>query len=234
MTENKSIEQSQPTEPGMHYTACCAPVLSVVFNEDCTAGMKKYPDKYFDLAIIDPPYGNNILKKNKHQRFETNDTNYRNDSIPPAEFWQQLFRVSKEQIIWGCQYMMEYLPKKGSFIVWDKCADPDLHNMSSCDIAWYSQLKRIRIFKGHWCGAVKFEKEPTIHIHQKPVGLYKWLLKYYAPAGANILDTHLGSGSSRIAAYEMGFNFTGFEIESIYCKRQEIRFNNYKRQMRLF
>jgi site-specific DNA-methyltransferase (adenine-specific) len=209
-------------------------VPSVVYNEDCVEGMKRYPDKYFDLAIVDPPYGSNIMAKNKFQRHKTKDTTYRNEKIPSEEYWEQLYRVSKEQIIWGCQYMMPFLKPTGSFIVWDKKADPDLHNMSSCDIAWYSKRKKIKTFRGHWCGAVKFENEPTIHIHQKPVGLYKWLLKNYALEGMKILDTHLGSGSSRIAAYDMGFDFTAFEIDSTYYERQEKRFIFFLSQLKMF
>src|SRR5690606_34309658 len=138
---------------------------------------------------------------------------YKNKSIPGPEYFKELERVSKQSIIWGCQYMLQYLNPNGSFVVWNKKADPDLHNMSSCDIAWYSKRDKIRTFEGHWCGAVKFETGPTIHIHQKPVGLYKWLLNHYAEPGFKLLDTHLGSGSSRIAAYDMGFDFWGYEID---------------------
>jgi site-specific DNA-methyltransferase (adenine-specific) len=207
--------------------------VSDVFNEDCVEGMKRFADGYFDLAIVDPPYGSGIMCKNKLQRHRHTDTTYRNKEIPSAEYYQQLYRVSKHQIIFGCQYMMPFLKPEGSFIIWDKKADPDLHHMSACDVAWYSKRERIRKFTGHWCGAVKFEREPTIHIQQKPVGLYKWLLKHYAAPGMKILDTHLGSGSNRIAAYEMGFDFIAFEIDSTYVKRQEERFQNRISQLQL-
>lgn len=208
--------------------------VSECFNEDCVEGLKRFSDGFFDLAIVDPPYGSNIMAKNKFQRHKTNDTTYRNESIPGADYYEQLYRVSKEQIIWGCQYQIPFIKPEGSFIVWNKKADPDLHNMSSCDIAWYSKRKQIRTFTGHWCGAVKFENEPTIHIHQKPVGLYKWLLKHYATEGMKILDTHLGSGSSRIAAHEMGYDFYAFEIDTTYYERQEKRFKQRIAQQRMF
>lgn len=195
--------------------------------------MKRLPDDFFDLAICDPPYGSSIMAKNKFQRHKSTDTTYRNKEIPTAEYYEQLYRVSKHQIIWGCQYQMQFMKPKGSFIIWDKKADPDKHNMSACDVAWHSKRERIRKFTGHWCGAVKFEMEPTIHIHQKPVGLYKWLLKHYASKGMKIFDTHLGSGSSRIAAYQMGFDFWACEIDKTYFDRQEIRFRNKISQLEL-
>ena len=144
--------------------------LSQVWNEDCIEGLKRFEDGFFDLAICDPPYGNRIMSKNKFQRHKTKDTTYRNETIPSPEYYEQLYRVSKRQIIWGCQYQMPFMKPEGSFIIWDKKADPDLHNMSSCDVAWYSERKQIRKFTGHWCGAVKFENEPTIHIHQNLSG----------------------------------------------------------------
>lgn len=206
---------------------------SIVKNMDCLIGMKDYPDKYFDLAIVDPPFGLSDRTKNKFRRHKNTGT-YDNKSIPGPEYFTELDRVSKHSIIWGCQYMLPFLNPNGSFIVWNKKADPDLHNMSSCDIAWYSRRERIRIFEGHWCGAVKFEPEPTIHIHQKPIGLYKWLLYHYAETGFKILDTHLGSGSHRIAAYDMGFDFTGFELDKDYFDAQEKRFKNHIAQLTIF
>jgi len=206
---------------------------STVMQGDCIELMKSFEDDYFDLAICDPPYGNSIMKRNKFQRHKSTDTTYRNKEIPTKEYFNELYRVSKEQIIFGCQYMLPFMKPQGSFIIWDKKADADLHNMSACDVAWYSRRQRIRKFEGHWCGAVKCETEPTIHIHQKPVKLYKWLLSKYAQKGMRILDTHLGSGSSRIAAYELGFDFVGMEIDKTYCQRQEKRFKAYCQQLRI-
>lgn len=188
-----------------------------VFNLDCMIGMEEFPDKYFDLAICDPPFTGT----------------YDNKTIPRPDYYEQLERISKRSIIWGCQYMLPFLNAEGSFIVWNKKADPDLHNMSSCDIAWYSKRDRIRIFDGHWCGAVKCETEPTIHIHQKPISLYKWLLYHYAETGDKILDTHLGSQSSRIAAFDMGFDFTGYELDKDYFEAGNKRFANHKAQLKI-
>lgn len=207
--------------------------MSEVFLEDCMIGMARYPDKYFDLGILDPPFGLSDRTKNKFRRHKETGT-YDNKTIPGPEYFKEVERVCKASIIWGCQYMLPFLNPEGSFIVWDKKADPDLHNMSSCDIAWYSKRQRIRTFDGHWCGAVKFDPEPTIHIHQKPVPLYKWLLYHYAEKGFKLLDTHLGSGSSRIAAHNMGFDFTGFEIDKDYFEAQEKRFYNHIAQLTMF
>jgi site-specific DNA-methyltransferase (adenine-specific) len=207
-------------------------IMSEVFNEDCMVGMARYPDKYFDLAIVDPPFGIGTVK-NKFQRHKNTHT-YKNKEAPGNNYFLELDRVCKATIIWGCQYYLEQLNPDGSFIIWDKKADPDLHNMSSCDVAWYSKRERIRTFRGHWCGAVKFETEPTIHIHQKPVGLYKWLLTHYAKSSFKILDTHLGSGSSRIACNQMSFDFTGFEIDKDYFEAQEKRFKQHISQLKMF
>lgn len=200
--------------------------MTQAFNRDCMEAMREFPDKFFDLAIVDPPFGLSDRTKNKFRRHKQTGT-YTNKSIPGPEYFIELERVSKASIIWGCQYMMPFLNPNGSFIVWDKKADPDLHNMSSCDIAWYSNRDRIRTFRGHWCGAVKFENEPTIHIHQKPVALYKWILKHYAEKEFKLLDTHLGSGSSRIAAESLGFDFWGYELDSDYFEKHEKRFSSF-------
>ena len=198
-------------------------VISAVFNMDCLEFMRSLPDKFFDLTIADPPYGSSIMAKNKYQRHKTTDSSYRNKTIPKDDFFRELERVSVYTIIWGCQYMMPHLNPNGSFIIWDKCADPDLHNMSACDVAWYSKRDKIRKFKGHWCGAVKCETEATIHIHQKPVMLYKWLLSKYAKTGYKIFDPHMGSQSSRVAAHVMGFDYWRCEIDEKHfndgCKR---------------
>lgn len=208
--------------------------ISEVENIDCMGGMARYSDKFFDLAIVDPPYGSSIMKKNKFQRHQTTATTYRNKTPPGENYFSELERVSKRSIIWGCQYMLKYLNHKGSFIIWDKGADPDKHNMSACDIAWYSERKAIKKLFAPWCGAVKCESEPTIHIHQKPIKLYKWLLDNYAEPGDKILDTHMGSQSSRIAAYDMGFDYTGFEINEQYFLDGNKRFGEAIKQQKLF
>lgn len=198
--------------------------------EDNMELMARYPDKYFDLAIVDPPYGSSIMSKNKKQRHKTTDTTYRNKSIPAASYFVELERVSKASIIWGAQYMMQYLNPEGSFIIWDKCADPNKHNMSAVDVAWFSKRKKIRKFTGHWCGAVKCESEPTIHIHQKPAMLYKWLLTHYAEKEYKILDTHLGSASIAIACFDLGFDLVGCELDRINYDKSIKRVQNHINQ----
>jgi site-specific DNA-methyltransferase (adenine-specific) len=205
-----------------------------ITNEDNMQLMARYPDKYFDLAIVDPPYGSSIMSKNKKQRHKTTDTSYRNKSIPSPEYFKELERVSINSIIWGAQYMLPFLTPDGSFIIWDKKADPDLHNMSAVDVAWYSKRDRIRKFTGHWCGAVKFENEKTIHIHQKPIGLYKWLLDKYAKPGDKILDTHLGSGSIAVACHDYGFDLTACELDPDYYASAMKRIKQHTSQSSLF
>jgi site-specific DNA-methyltransferase (adenine-specific) len=205
-----------------------------ITNEDNMTLMARYPDKYFDLAIVDPPYGSSIMKKNKKQRHGTTDTTYRNKDTPNQEYFKELERVSKARIIFGCQYMLPFLSPEGSFIIWDKGADPDLHNMSACDVAWYSKRKQIKKYYAHWCGAVKCEKEPTIHIHQKPVKIYEWLLMNYAERGFKILDTHLGSGSIAIACHNLGFDLTACDIDKTYCERAIKRLDNHQKQRTIF
>jgi site-specific DNA-methyltransferase (adenine-specific) len=210
-------------------------MISEVHNIDCMEFMATLPDKFFDLAIVDPPYGLNDMTKNSNGRHRNNITSYRNKSIPDAAYFQMLYRVSNRTIIWGCQYMMEFMVPVGSFIVWDKVyADPDLHNMSSCDIAWYSKLDRIRTFRYAWCGAIKQGNEQTIHPHQKPIPLYTWLLKNYAKPGDKIFDSHMGSQSSRIAAYDMGFDYWGCEVDKDYFDSGCKRFEQFKSQMKIF
>lgn len=205
-----------------------------ITNEDNMVMMSRYPDKYFDLAIVDPPYGSSIMAKNKYQRHRTTDTSYRNKETPPAEYFKELYRVSNHQIIWGAQYMMEHLVPGGCFVVWDKGAEPKLHNMSACDIAYYSKRVKVERLKAHWCGAVKCEQDPTIHIHQKPVMLYKWLLDKYAKPGDKILDTHLGSGSIAIACHDYGYELTACELDEEYYNKAIDRIRRHTNQLQLF
>jgi len=209
--------------------------LSIVYNEDCLIGMKRYPDKYFDLAIVDPPYGigrsgqtETFTKNPKHKRKYFADKGWDNET-PASDYWNELFRVSKNQIIWGANYFTEYLPASMGWIFWDKGQDL---SMSDGELAYTSfdrALRRIMINRGQL-----MVEGGTTHPTQKPIKLYDWLIHNYANTGDKILDTHLGSGSSRIAAYKGGFNFTGFEIDKEYFEAQEKRFNNFKAQLTLF
>ena len=203
-------------------------------NMDCMNYMRKCSDKQFNLAIVDPPYGIQELTgrkaaggKGKLKNRLLNRTAKRFnqwDKAPSKEYFVELFRVSENQIIFGGNYFM--LPPTRGFIVWDKCQP--FPSFSACEFAWTSFTNPAKIFH--------FDNRTggKIHPAQKPVALYKWILSHYAKAGDTILDTHFGSGSSRIAAYDMGFDFIGTEIDTEYFEMQEKRFKEYCAQGSLF
>ena len=210
---------------------------SEVYLEDCVTALKRYSDNHFDLAIVDPPYGIGISKDGGYYhvagRGQANPHTKKewDNAIPTAEYWEQLFRVSKNQIVWGGNYMTEYLPPSRCWIFWDKVKFVD--NYADGELAWTSfdaNTKKVEI--QHHGFLTKDGK--SIHPTQKPVMLYEWQLMKFAKEGDLILDTHLGSGSSRIAAYKAGLNFVGFEIDAEYYEKQEKRFNDFKSQLRLF
>ena len=214
---------------------------SIVYNEDCIAGMKRYGDKHFDLAIVDPPYGINADQKrgdtgrNKHIKQRNYHIGNWDNKIPPPEYFEELFRVSKNQIIWGGNYFLDYLNATSCILVWDKQNGENLY--ADCELAWTSFLTAVRKIKYKWHGFIQQNmngKEERIHPTQKPVYLYEWILKNYAKEGDLILDTHLGSGSSRIACYKNGFDFVGFELDKDYYEAQEKRFKNFIAQLRMF
>jgi site-specific DNA-methyltransferase (adenine-specific) len=205
--------------------------LSEVFLEDCMVGMKRYPDKYFDLAIVDPPYGIGV-NHNMGRRKGDKPSSYKPatwDKEPPAaEYFSELLRVSKHQIVWGANHFISRMPFDSScWLLWDKGFSEDV-SFAQFEMAWTSFDTVCK----------KFDKpsiqQDRIHPTQKPVSLYQWLLKNYAEGCNQILDTHLGSGSSRIAAYEMNFDFTGFEIDKDYFEAQELRYKRHISQQRLF
>lgn len=206
---------------------------SEVHLMDCMEGMKQYPDKHFDLAIVDPPYGIGMAKGIevgdwKRKIHKTKDWD---EAIPPAEYFNELFRVSKNQVIWGGNYFIEHLRNTRCFIFWDKKNGTNF--MSDGELAWTSFHSSVRRFVYNHIQEYNSGID-RIHPTQKPVALYKWLLKNYAKEGDKILDTHLGSGSSRIAAYDMGFDFTGYEIDKDYFEAQEKRFRQFTSQTKLF
>jgi site-specific DNA-methyltransferase (adenine-specific) len=223
--------------------------LSEVYLEDCVKALKRFNDKHFDLAIVDPPYGigadkaqnNAALSRIKAEGKSKagrgwklyHETDWDNET-PTAEYWDELFRVSKNQIVWGGNYFTEYLPPKMGWILWDK-GQRDF-SLADGELAWTSFDKALRIFEMSRGKALAKNNEQGGRFHptQKPEMLYDWILKNYAKEGNLILDTHLGSGSSRIAAYKGGFNFVGFEIDKEYFEKQEKRFNDFKSQLRLF
>jgi site-specific DNA-methyltransferase (adenine-specific) len=215
--------------------------LSEVTNEDCMEGMTRYPDNYFDLAIVDPPYGIGEDGSKNHTRGKlTVAKNYKsfagNDiSALDINYFNELIRISKNQIIWGANHFINNIPYNSScWIVWDK--DNGENDFADAELAYTSFKSAVRIFKFRWNGMLQQnmkDKEQRIHPTQKPVALYKWLLQNYAKQGDKILDTHLGSGSSRIAAYEMGFDFTAFELDKEYFEAQEKRYNAHIAQLKL-
>jgi site-specific DNA-methyltransferase (adenine-specific) len=202
-----------------------------ITNEDNMLLMARYPDNYFDLAIVDPPYGINVNvsmgrrkgdKKSDYHKFAGNDT-----SIPTAEYFNELKRVSKEQIVWGGNYMIEHLTPSPCWLMWDKGFSEDV-TFAQFELAWTS-------FNS---SAKKFDKHPSqqnrIHPTQKPTTLYKWVLDKYAKEGDKILDTHLGSGSIAIACHDYGFELTAFELDKEYFDKTMQRIKNHTNQTKLF
>lgn len=198
-------------------------------NADCMELLRSYPDNAFDLAIVDPPYGINIgnglgsgVKKCKmHHSWQFN--------IPSNEYFEELFRVSENQIIWGGNYFTDKLPICDGWIVWDKL-NPNL-TFAEGEMAWCSIKKKMRIFKYL---STQIDGGSKIHPTQKPIELYKWLLSRYAKEGDTILDTHLGSGSIAIAAHDLGFKLTGIEIDEDYYNKAVERIKRYQQQLTLF
>ena len=209
-----------------------------LFHADCMEIMKQLPDKWADLAICDPPYGINIISNGqvggeKCAKVSQYQPSKWDISIPKGTYFNELMRVSENQIIWGGNYMIEYLDNTPCFIVWDK---DNTGNFADAELAWTSYKTPTRIFKYRWNGMLQQimkDKEDRIHPTQKPVQLYKWLLKNYASPDFKIIDTHLGSGSSAIAAYDFGCDFVGCEIDKDYYEAALKRFETYKLQTKL-
>ena len=211
--------------------------LSVVFNEDCMEGMKRYPDKYFDLAVVDPPYGLGEDGLKNHSRGTLcNATKYTpkqwDKDTMPIEYFIKLKSVSANQIIFGANHFISKIPfDSPSWIVWNK--NNGNTDFADCELAYTSFKNAVRMFTYTWQGMLQQDmknKEIRIHPTQKPVKLYEWILLNYAKPGDKILDTHVGSGSSRIAAYKHGFDYVGFEIDKEYFEAQGKRFNEFKAQ----
>lgn len=221
--------------------------MTEAINGDCVAAMRQMPDKAFDLAIVDPVYGDvtkgGYMTNNNGQRIGTGRANQKGyhagiwkQSKTGGDYFAELFRVSKNQIIWGGNYFTDNLPESQCWIVWDKLHLAE-RTFADCELAWSSFNRAARVFRFCWDGMIQQDmknKEERIHPTQKPVALYKWLLQNFAEPGMRILDTHLGSGSSRIAAYDLGFDFVGYEIDKTYFDQQEERFKSHANQMNLF
>ncbi len=214
---------------------------SVVFNQDCMEGMASLPDNHFDLAVVDPPYGigagerRGDTGKNKHikqREYKYGDW----DKQPPSQvYFDTLKRISKNQIIWGGNYFD--LGQSKCYIVWNKKNGDNFY--ADCELAWASFDSAVRMFEYRWFGFLQEhcgnDKEHRIHPTQKPIALYDWIYKNYLPEGGKVIDTHLGSGSNRIAAYKAGnIDFTGYEIDKDYYEAQEKRFKQHISQLKLF
>ena len=217
--------------------------MLTITNEDNMELMARYPDNYFDLAIIDPPYGIERFKKAsqettgiyaKRGSFKNKDGQNWNNEKPTKEYFNELFRVSKNQIIWGANNFE--LPTSEYFCVWDKMQY--MPNFASAEYAWVSmslkapaQVFRYAIHKEN---AIRKQDGGKIHQAQKPVVLYKWLLDKYAKPNNKILDTHLGSGSIAIACHDYGFDLTACELDKEYFDKAMQRINNHVAQQKLF
>lgn len=202
-------------------------MISEVYNMDCMEYMKSIPDKFFELSVVDPPYGigEDWKKRNKGSSFK--ETTYKNDSIPSQEYFNQLFRISKDVIIWGYNYFTNILGSTNYLIIWDKVSNNNtVFKYSKAEIAFTTKRIPVNLVSIPWDGyrMGKETGQKKIHPHQKPIELYAWLFDNYANPGDKIFDSHLGSGSSRIAAYKMGFDFYGTEIDKDYFDAMERRF----------
>ena len=221
------------------------------YNMDCMDGMKEFPDKYFDLAVVDPPYFSGPNTRRYYGRAESTTQIKRKIydvietwEVPKTEYFDELMRVSKNQIIWGCNYF-DYHFGSGR-IVWDKCRSKT--SFSKAEIAYCSLHNTVEIFRYMWDGMMQGKSidegwiqqgnkklnECRIHPTQKPVNLYRWIAREYIKLGWKVLDTHVGSASSLIAYHEAGIRYVGFEIdEKMYHKAMK-RLEAAKSQMSIF
>jgi site-specific DNA-methyltransferase (adenine-specific) len=219
------------------------------YNMDCMEGMKQFPDKYFDLAIVDPPYGIGVMSMNytksgavrTHGYSAAKRRDYRKqaewDTKPNKAYFDELFRVSQHQIVLGGNYFADILPPSKSFIVWDKrCNDAMRNDFADCEYAWADQGVA-RMFRFVWNGMIQGNmknKEERFHPTQKPVALYAWILNNYAKDGYKILDTHVGSASSLVACHNLGFQYVGFELDPEYFSLASDRLESTKAQTSIF
>jgi site-specific DNA-methyltransferase (adenine-specific) len=230
--------------------------LNQYYNMDCMEGMKQFPDKYFDLALVDPEYGrgedggrnrSKFVKQKSGSSLYVPDGGYEKehwDQEPVGpEYFEELFRVSKHQIIWGENYYTEQFgPGR---IIWDKCNDGS--DQSDCEIAYNSLTDRVDIFRFMWRGMMQGKSiaeghtqqgnkklnEKRFHPAQKPTALYRWCLMKYCIPGWKILDTHVGSASSLVACYDLGYDFIGFEENPRYYTKGSAWLQDVKAQVRM-
>lgn len=225
-------------------------MISCIYNADCLPAMREYPDKYFDLAVVDPPYFSGPERREYYgKRISTTNIERRNYpvteqwEVPGAEYFDELIRISKHYIVFGCNYF-DYVFAPGR-IVWDKCNGSS--TFSDCELAatnchdsvrlfrymWNGMMQGKSMYEGHVMRGNKTENEVRIHPTQKPLDLYRWIFSRYAEHGYKILDTHVGSGTSRRAAYDFGLDFVGYEISKIYFDLQEQAYEEHTAQLRM-
>lgn len=212
------------------------------YNMDCMDGMKEFPDKYFDLAVVDPPYGIGESGEKNHTRgklamakdykpFDGMDL-----KAPDKKYFDELFRVSKNQIIFGANHFISKIPYDSHcWIVWDK--DNGETDFADCELAWTSYNSAVRKFRYRWNGMLQEnmrKKEVRIHPTQKPKALYDWIFSRYAERGMKFLDTHVGSASSLMAAHDAGLQYVGFEKDKYYYDLSKERLEQHEAQMSLF
>ncbi len=224
-------------------------------NMDCMDLMKEYPDKYFEIAITDPPYGigfdreystmttgvrkDGTQRYNKSWKSKSKRKNLQyveklwDKSKPDKQYFDELFRVSSKQIIWGGNYFADTIPVSGGWVVWDKGVHEKM-SLSQCELAWTNCLNSIKLIKILWSGYKKEnQREKRTHPTQKPVALYEWLLTKYAKKGDKILDTHIGSGSIAIACHNLDFDLVGCELDKDYFDSAMKRIKFHQAQGRL-
>ena len=209
------------------------PLVSEVYLMDNIELMKHYPDKYFDLAIVDPPYGlgEKLTERGGAHKNSPFATLYKDSSrwdiLPQEQYWIELFRVSRDQIIFGANYFLDFLPNTRGFICWDK--KQDMPTLSACELVWTSFDKPAKIYKKSSMDLERF------HPTQKPIGIYDFVFQYAkVEEGSKVIDTHLGSGSSRISANKAKLHFVGCEIDEEYFNKQNKRYEEFVSQARLF
>ena len=212
-----------------------------LLNGDCMDYMATLKDNEFDLAVVDPPYGIDLdLKHRSGGSVLANKTMYKykgwDKNAPPVQYFQELCRVSKNQIIWGANHFIDRIPiGSPCWIVWDKMNGQN--DFADCELAWTSFSSAVRQFRFRWQGMLQGDmknKEKRIHPTQKPVALYHWIYDKYAQKGWRILDTHLGSGSSAIASHDSGLDFVGIELDEEYFQKAKERLEEHQRQLKLF
>ena len=217
--------------------------MNIAYNADCLAAMREMPDNAFDLAVVDPPYGDgcsqslNVERERERESVERTGGTWAAkfgkkiiawDVAPEKEYFDQLFRISRNQIIWGGNYFA--LPPTRCFLIWRKTNIPvEGFSMAAAEYAWTSYNQNALVFEFN-----STNQPGRFHPTQKPIELYEWIYKHFAHKGDKILDTHLGSGSSRIAAYDAGLDFVGYEIDKTYFDLEEQRFEKHTAQMNLF